>query len=98
MTIPTKKENPTGLHTKYHIMKTNGEPLDKGFEGFVLRLDVGGDPDHVRACRHALMEYASSINHVLPDLARDIWNRYSPYDQRLEEIWKARETSSNDTE
>lgn len=53
------------------------EPLDEGFEGFVLRLDKGGDPKHVEACRKAVLVYADEIRDYLPDLSKDLIERYS---------------------
>ena len=53
------------------------EPLDNGFEGFVLRLDEGGDPNHVEACRKAILTYADEIKGYLPELSKDLIERYS---------------------
>ena len=75
--IPTKEENPTGLHQKYILTKADGSPVDEGAEYFVLRLDDEGDPAHVRACWHAMLTYAKEIEKVLPDLAADIERRYA---------------------
>lgn len=74
--IPTKEENPLGLHAKYHISKVSGEPLDEDSEYFVLRLDKGGEPLHVDACRCAIMTYASVIESEHPELAKDLKRRY----------------------
>ena len=74
--MKTKEENPTGLHLKYYVTKSNSNELDPGFEGFMLRLDDGGDPEHVKASRAALLCYADNIEHYLPDLASDIRNTY----------------------
>lgn len=84
--MKTQAENPTGLHKKYYIQKIvigvenqdfALEPLDEGFEGFVLRLDKGGDPNHVEACRKAVLVYAEEIRDYLPDLSKDLIERYS---------------------
>ena len=52
------------------------EPLDDGFEGFVLRLDKGGDPKHVEACRKAVLKYAEEIKDYLPELSKDLLDKY----------------------
>ena len=52
------------------------EPLEEGFDGFVLRLDKGGDPKHVEACRKAVLKYAEEIRDYLPDLSKDIFEKY----------------------
>ena len=52
-------------------------PTDPEAEYFVLRLDEGGgDPQHILACRVAVLAYARAIEHHLPDLARDIKERW----------------------
>lgn len=76
MTIPIKERNPKGFHQRYYIEKLNGEPIDEGAEYFVLRLDEGGDPEHVQACRAAIIEYARIIRHFVPGLAHDLIERY----------------------
>ena len=77
--MKTQLENPKGLHQKYHIQKIGYfgyEPLDDGFEGFVLRLDKGGDPKHVEACRKAVLKYAEEIKDYLPELSKDLVDKY----------------------
>jgi hypothetical protein len=95
MSFPTRKENPTGLHGRYHIQKVVGEvvefdealmetkgfpmlkPVDKDSEYFVLRLDDGGkDPNHIAACRKAVLVYADEIEPYIPQLAADLRERY----------------------
>lgn len=90
--IQTKEENPTGLHQRYAIEKIvsvipheNGpttyitQPIDKGAEYFVMRLDDGGkDPVHIAACRKAVLTYAEEIKNHLPDLSKDLIEKYSP--------------------
>lgn len=67
----------TGLYNKYNITKTNGEPLDENSEYFVLRLDYGGsDRTHIDACRLAIVTYAAEIKYHLPELYKDIMERY----------------------
>jgi hypothetical protein len=89
--IPTQSENPTGLHQRYHIQKIvradgpfddgksnyKTEPTDVGAEYFVMRLDEGGkDPEHIKACRFGVHAYADAIQHHLPELAKDLKERY----------------------
>jgi len=80
MNLPTKLENPKGLHQKYFVQKTNGDPIDDTAEYFVLRLDNGGsDPIHNEACRQAILTYATIIKNHLPNLSNDIFERYGKY-------------------
>lgn len=75
--IPTQKENPKGLHQRYIVSKTNGEPVDDYAEYFVLRLDTGGDDlKHIKACRKAIRKYAKEIKKHLPILSEDLLERY----------------------
>jgi hypothetical protein len=66
-----------GLYNKYNITKTNGNPLDRHSEYFILRLDDGGGPSHVNACRKAILVYANEIKSYLPELSSDLIERYS---------------------
>lgn len=97
-TIPTQKENPTGLHQRYIIKKLVNEErvlssiggekslyesyqvekdVDPGSEYFVMRLDEGGsDIEHIKACRIGVHAYADAIQHHLPELAKDLKERY----------------------
>lgn len=88
--IPTKEENPNGLHAKYVIrkvvpiknIKPNGKrfrniAVDKDAEYFILRLDYNGkDNFHAWACREAVLHYAKIISSHLPELSKDIIERY----------------------
>jgi hypothetical protein len=80
--LPTQKENPKGLHQRYHIKKVSFDGkdtilTDPGSEYFVLRLDEGGkDPEHIKACRIGVHAYADAIEHHLPGLAKDLRERY----------------------
>ncbi len=50
---------------------------DKDSEYFVMRLDEGGkDPEHIKACRIGVHAYADAIEHHLPELAKDLRERY----------------------
>lgn len=69
---------PSGVYGKYYVTRVDGRPLDESFEGFVLRLDQGGDPAHVAACRKAIWAYAMAIQRHLPELAMDIFKRWGP--------------------
>lgn len=84
-TIPFRSENPTGLYKKYYIAKRTPhmqgadtiDPVDEDAEYFVLRLDDGGkDPNHVAACRKAVLTYAENIKDYIPKLAADLIERY----------------------
>ncbi|MBL7942466.1 MAG: hypothetical protein JNM00_06855 [Flavobacteriales bacterium] len=53
------------------------EPVDKDAEYFVMRLDTGGkDINHIKACRIGIHAYADAIEPHLPELARDLRERY----------------------
>lgn len=74
--IPSKEENPNGLHSRYKVGKLEG-PTSPFAEYFVLRLDDGGsDKKHVAACRKAVLTYADEIEGHLPGLAEDLRERY----------------------
>lgn len=74
--IPPKENNPDGYHLKYNVTKADGRPVDPNAEYFVLRLDEGGDPVHVEACRVAILHYADCITPHIPDLANDLYDKY----------------------
>jgi hypothetical protein len=81
-TIPTQSENPKGLHQRYIVEKANGDTMNPNAEYFVLRVDpYGNDPKHIAACRKALMTYANEIKDHLPELSKDLIERYSDSDQ-----------------
>lgn len=53
------------------------KPCDENAEYFVLRLDKNGsDPKHIEACRKAVIAYAVNIEPHLPELAKDLIERY----------------------
>jgi hypothetical protein len=53
------------------------KPVDSGSEYFVMRLDEGGsDIQHIKACRIGVHAYADAIEHHLPELAKDLRERY----------------------
>lgn len=72
------KDTPTdGLYNRYIISKTSGEPVDDNAEYFILRLDNNGkDKKHIEACRKAVITYANEISDHLPQLSKDILDRY----------------------
>ena len=75
--IPTKEENPNGFQQRYIVSKIDGKPIDKGAEYFVLRLDSGGkDPNHIRACRKAILEYSKWMKDHIPQLSKDLIDRW----------------------
>lgn len=76
--IPSRIENPKGLHCRYIVTKASGKPIDWRAEYFVLRLDEhGSDPRHINACRKAVLMYTTEIESFLPELAADIYRRYN---------------------
>lgn len=78
MMIPSKDQNPNGLHVQYRLFKADMSETAPG-DYFVLRLDDGcKDPAHTAACRKALMTYANEIEAHLPQLAADLRERYAP--------------------
>lgn len=84
--IPTEEANPKGLHQRYIVSKTNGEPVDDEAEYFVLRVDANGDPNHFLASHHALSMYAAHIEEAHPELANDLRERYK-LDHPFEMAW-----------
>lgn len=70
--IPTKDENPDGLHQHYEVKPLKGE-RDPNANYFVLRIDAGGDDlEHLRACMAAARIYAHQIRDHIPGLSRDL--------------------------
>lgn len=52
--------------------------VDPEAEYFVMRLDSGGkDRKHIAACRKAVLTYAEEIKDHLPELSKDLIERYS---------------------
>lgn len=52
-------------------------PVDEGSEYFVMRLDEGGsDINHIKACRIGVHAYADAIEPFIPELAKDLRERY----------------------
>lgn len=79
--LPTQKQNPEGLHQRYRINKIRADgttkPVDKDADYFVLRLDEKcKDKKHIKACRQALLVYAIMIEEHLPQLSKEILQKY----------------------
>jgi hypothetical protein len=71
-----KMKNKRLLH-KYNITKANGDPVDLDAEYFVLRLDENQkDKEHFIACRKAIITYANEIENYLPELSKDLKEKY----------------------
>ncbi len=78
MILPTKEENPHGLHQKYILARVDGQDLDPEAEFFILRLDAKGkNHNHINACRRAVLAYADAIAPTKPGLALDLYARYN---------------------
>lgn len=88
--IPTQTTNPNGLHQRYHIKKIvpiknpkeygrqfKTVATDENSEYFVMRLDeYGKDINHIKACRIGVHAYADAIEPFIPELAKDLRERY----------------------
>lgn len=71
--IQSVKDNPHGLHKRYDVAKTNGEPIDPRAVYFVLRLDgFGRDPGHIAACRAAARAYANEAPPWMKQMADEL--------------------------
>jgi len=70
------KAKAEGLKPKYIIHKADGTPVDDSAEYFVLRLDKNGEPNHVHACLAALAVYTNEIRYFLPQLAKELEEKY----------------------
>lgn len=58
--IPTREQNPEGLHQRYIVTKADGTPADGTY--IVLRIDnAGNDKVWLRACRYAIYCLATYI-------------------------------------
>lgn len=88
--IPTQLENPNGLHARYVIrkivrwrkdgfygLKPVTKAVDENSEYFIMRLDEEGkDINHIKACRIGVHAYAHAIEPFIPELAKDLRERY----------------------
>lgn len=77
MPLPTKSENPDGLHQRYIVVNADGTPVPHDAIFFVLRLDnAAKNKDNVAACRSAAKERIAHIrksNHqILLKVADDL--------------------------
>lgn len=60
-----------------HISGLKLKPVDDDAEYFVMRLDDGGsDPIHIQACKDGVLHYAEKIKDHLPELSKDLIERY----------------------
>lgn len=75
--LKSKKENQNGLHNKYVISRTDGTPINPNNVYFILKLEGEGDQIHMKACRKAVLKYADEIESHIPQLAKDLRERYS---------------------
>ena len=75
--LKSKEETPNGLHNKYVISRTDGTPINPANVYFILKLEGEGDPIHMEACRKAVLKYADEIENHIPQLAKDLRERYS---------------------
>ena len=66
-----------GIIDKYVIMRSDGTPISKKDEYFVLKVLGEGDPIHIKACRKAVLFYAKEIKNHLPLLSQEIIKKYS---------------------
>lgn len=65
-----------GLYRKYIVSRADQKP-NENEEYFVLRLDNNAsDKVHVEACRKAVLFYANEIKDHLPELSKDLIQRY----------------------
>lgn len=61
----------------YEGLKPRTKAVDKDAEYFVMRLDEGGkDREHIKACRIGVHAYADAIEATIPELAKDLRERY----------------------
>lgn len=62
---------------KYIISKADGSPVASEADYFVLRLDSAqSDQKHREASVKAILAYADAIKNHIPELAKDIYNKY----------------------
>lgn len=70
--------NPSSkIHESNEPYTLQRRAVDHGAEYFVLRLDSNGsDLNHVASCRIAIQAYADAIETTIPQLAKDLRERY----------------------
>jgi hypothetical protein len=74
-----------GIHQKYQILHTDGRPVDTEAFYWVLRIDAGGEPKHISACRKSLKVYADEIKATLPKLADELYVKLAEF-ERVDKI------------
>lgn len=73
-------KNTDGFEPKYEAIL---KQVDKGAEYFIMRLDEGGsDLKHIASCRIGIHAYANAIESHLPELAKDLRERYPLLEQQ----------------
>ncbi len=71
-----KENEQKGIYGKYIIARSDGKRIDSEDEYFVLKLKGEGDQKHIEACRVAVLAYASEIKNHLPDLSKDLTEKW----------------------
>lgn len=74
-----KRSNVTGIGVDlaFDYSQMHEQDTDPNAEYFVMRLDEGGkDREHIKACRIGIHAYAAAIEHHIPELAKDLRERY----------------------
>ncbi len=66
-----------GLQNKYIISRADGLPIEKENEYFILKVNGIGDPIHIEACKKAVLKYADEIESHIPELAKELREKYS---------------------
>lgn len=61
----------------YVISRTDGTPINPDNVYFILKLEGEGDQIHIGTCRKAVLKYADEIESHIPQLAKDLHERYS---------------------
>ena len=75
--IPHPKSSDAAYMKRYNVPYYLAVNTDAESEYFVMRLDLGGkDIEHIKACRIGVNAYADAIEHHLPQLAKDLRERY----------------------
>ena len=81
--LPSRDDNPDGLHQRYCLTKANGRPCEPGSKYFVLRLDeCGRDKAHIAACRMAARTYIRCVPKHMRKVAEELadWAGLEPDD------------------
>lgn len=77
VTVPNPDYDPGSILNLQEPYITTIKPVDKDAEYFVLRLDTGGsDINHIKAGRIGIHAYADAIEAHIPQLAKELRERY----------------------